>query len=257
MTVICVLLIGSSLTSSDQSSASSFVGHWLKCSASDLIRERLLYYSAACWIFSNIRSCFIYICNAIWKVAWQCSPGLNLVIFDLLSEVKNPSSFFWALEESEAAGEIWHVRSSIRAAIKSKKWGNIHLPSARLEESFTIATAQHGPHGWQVKTLYILTVKAAGTRWIDLQACSRCVAEFHVCYHPLYALNLNSAHQPEQNSSLGCSSFSGRYILSAICLKCSAMTIRDHLRVNLGQIFFHCPLLLWKRKRFTLNVPQR
>lgn len=48
--------------------------------------------------------------------------------------------------------------------LKAKKWGNTLLLSARLEERFTIATAQHGPHGWQVKTLYVLTV--AGTELI-------------------------------------------------------------------------------------------
>lgn len=47
--------------------------------------------------------------------------------------------------------------------LKARNGGDLHLPSARLEESITMATAQHGPHGWQVKSLYISNVKVAGT----------------------------------------------------------------------------------------------
>lgn len=122
--------------------------------------------------------------------------------------------------------EIRHVRLSISAAIKSKKWGNILLPSACLEERFTIATAQHVPHSWQVKTLYILTVKVAGTELI----CRR-VAVVWQRFMTLYTLNKpDSPRQSEQNSSSGVAQ--GSWV-DKLCRQLSTKTAKTTIMITI------------------------
>lgn len=141
----------------------------------------------------NVIYLILFVNQTAWKLLkfeslWWTLPSLPSAG---VTEQTLPSPFLCALEENAGVGDLTcPFYQFISAAIKSKKRGNTHLPSACLEESFTIATAQHGPHGWQVKTLYVLTVKAAVAEWTDLQACIRRVAEFYVCCRTLYLLKL-------------------------------------------------------------------
>lgn len=181
-----------------------------------------------------------------------CSPGFNFSDFCHLSNaVFQPSSLelltfacLWWPQPVPSAGvseqmlrsielsrkvrlsEIRRVRLSVSAAIKSKKWGNILLPSACLEERFTIATAQQVPHSWQVKTLYILTVKVAGTELI----CRR-VAAVWQSFMTLYTSNEpDSPRQSEQSSSSGVAQ--GSWV-DKLCRQWSTKTAKTTIMITI------------------------
>lgn len=111
-------------------------------------REGPLLFSSLLDLLDHQILFYLYESNVVWKTV--------AILFS-----------YWALEESETVGDLtvdFDVCPFIGAAIKSKKWGDLHLHSARLVESITIATAQHGPQWLAGENLVYLKCQSCRKR---------------------------------------------------------------------------------------------
>lgn len=161
-------------------------------------REGPLLFSSLLDLLDHQILFYLYESNVVWITALPCPPGLNSewylsYLYCCLSNTPHNHHhplLLWSL--SICCHPLFLLRSQgkwdfdvcpfIGAAIKSKKWGDLHLYSACLVESITIATAQHGPQWLAGENLVYLKRLNGRKRANWFAGVYPLGTGFHVCY---------------------------------------------------------------------------